>query len=279
MANFFGDLFNSFTGQAPQTNYNPLSPQEGLNQAYGIAQNLVPQYASLNQALQPVSTGLQLNNENQIYGPQANQLRQGTYQSILDNLNLKGALDPSVAADITRKLFESGAASGFGASAAGRGNVNLQTGLEQQARYDRARAEALNATSILPTSRYSYNPVGTPNPESIYGQLQQQNQIQNQVDNQNELIRQQNFTNLLNTGGRLLGAGIGGAVGGPFGAMAGGQIGGSIFAGPGGTKEAQAGQAAGIQSILQGIFFDKNMNQGSTPDNPYLPGLAYGYGT
>lgn len=266
MADFFGDLFNSFTGQAPQTTYNPLSPQQGLSQAYGLAQGLVPQYAALNQALQPVMTGLQLSNENQIYGPQANTLRQNTYQSILDQLNMGENLSPALQADITRKLFESGAASGFGASAAGRGNVILQTGLEGEARGRQRREDALRATHILPASRYSYQPTEMPDVGGIYQGLQQQNMIQNNLDNQNELVRQQNFTNLLNTGGRLLGGIAGGLTGNPFAAMAGSQIGGSLFTGPGGGAQAQAGQQGGIESILQGLVFDKFMKaKGGTP--------------
>lgn len=257
MADFFGDLFNSFTGQQATPTYNPLLPQQGLEQAYGIAQNLVPQYAALNQALQPVNTGLQLSNENQIYGPQANSLRQGTYQSILDNLNLKGALDPSVAADVTRKLFESGAATGFGASAAGRGNVNLQTGLEQQARYDRARQEALGATNLLPTSHYQYQPTQMPDVSGIYNQLQGANAAQNAFDNQSEQIRQQNFTNLLNTGTKLLGMGAGAFFGGPIGAKIGGNIGGSVFGAPQsgiGGPAYGIGAATGDGSALGGLF-------------------------
>lgn len=261
MADFFGDLFGAFTGQAPEKTYNPLTPQQGYGQAYDILQGLVPQYSSLNQSLQPVLTGLQLSNENQIYGPQANALRQGTYQSILDQLNLGEALSPELQADITRKLFESNAATGFGASTAGRGNVILQTGLEGERRGQQRRQEALQATNLLPASRYQYKPTSFPEVSNIYGDLQDQNAIQNNLDNQNEMIRQQNFSNLLNTGTRLLGAGIGGAVGGPFGAMAGSQIGGSIFPGPGGTDRAQAGQQGGINSILQGLYFDQFMNQ------------------
>lgn len=279
MASLFGDLFNSFTGQSAVPTYNALSPQEGLTQAYGIAQGLVPQFASLNQALQPVTTGLQLANENQIYGPQANALRQGTYQSILDQLNLGESLSPELTADITRKLFESGAASGFGASDAGRGNVILQTGLEGEARGRARRAEALGATSILPASRYTYQPVGAPDPNGIYNQLQEQNQIENALSNAQEATRRQNFTNLLNTGTKLIGT-AGGAIAGSMiapgigtviGAQAGGQIGGSIFGAP---QQTAAGQQGGFNSILQGLVLDRFMNQGRTPQNPYYPSVA-----
>ena len=267
---FFDDLFNSLTGQQATPTYNPLSPQAGLSQAYGIAQGLVPQYASLNQALQPVMTGLQLSNENQIYGPQANTLRQNTYQSILDQLNMGESLSPELTADITRKLFESGAASGFGASDAGRGNVILQTGLEGEARGRARRSDALNATNLLPTSRYSYQPTAMPDVGGIYGDLQQQNAIQNQFENEAEQIRQQNFSSLLNTGGRLLGA-VGGGIAGSMiapgfgtimGAQAGSQIGGSIF---GSGAQQQAGQQGGFNSILQGLVFNKMMGGIGTP--------------
>lgn len=275
MASFFDDLFGSLTGQQAIPTYNALSPQQGLAQAYGIAQGLVPQYAALNQALQPVQTGLQLSNEAQIYGPQANALRQNTYQSILDQLNLGESLSPELQADITRKLFESGAASGFGASNAGRGNVILQTGLEGEARGRARRAEALGATSRLPTSNYMYQPTSIPDVGGIYGQLQEENLIQNQMQNQAEQIRQDNFSSLLNTGGRLLGAAGGaflGMAGGPMGAVmgagAGSQIGGSVFG-----RGQQAGQQGGFNSILQGLVFNKmmgGMNQG-TFENPSQP--------
>lgn len=247
----FDDLFNSFTGQQATPVYNPLSPQQGLTQAFGIAQGLVPQYAALNQALQPVQTGLQLSNEAQIYGPQANTLRQNTYQSILDQLNLGESLSPELTADITRKLFESGAASGFGASAAGRGNVILQTGLEGEARGRARRAEALGATNLLPTSRYSYTPTAMPDVGGIYGQLEQQNEIQNQFENQAENIRRSNFTSLLNTGGKLLGMGVGAAFGGPLGASIGGNVGGSLIGGP---SRGIGSQSAGFSSLLSGLF-------------------------
>lgn len=274
MADFFSDLFNSFTGQQATPTYNALSPQQGLSQAYGIAQGLVPQYAALNQALQPVQTGLQLANENQIYGPQANTLRQNTYQSILDQLNLGESLSPELTADITRKLFESGASTGFGASDAGRGNVILQTGLEGEARGRARRAEALGATGMLPVSSFQYQPTAMPDVGGIYGDLQTQNRIQNQMDNQAEQIRQDNFSSLLNTGGRLLGAvggGIIGSAGGPLGTAmgvsAGSQIGGSLFG-----RGQQGQQQGGFNSVLQGLVFNKMMGGIGTPGfNP-----AYG---
>jgi len=254
MANFFGDLFNSFTGQKSAPTYNPLDPTTGLNQAYGIAESQVPNYSNLNKALQPVDTGLQLANENQIYGPAANNLRQGTYQSILDELNLGTSLPADLQDRVVRQALEGNAASGFGVGNGGRGLVAADLGLTGLDLGRARRAEALGATNLLPTSHYTYSPVGrsTVEPSGIYNQLQQQNAISNEFQNQAEQVRQQNFTNLLNTGTKLIGMGAGAFFGGPIGAQIGGEIGSHVIGGP--DQGIGSSGSGGLSSFLKGLF-------------------------
>lgn len=240
---FFDDLFG---GGGDEIQYNALSPAQALEQTYSNLQSTVPGVTAYNKALQPVLTGLQLSNENQIYGPAANTLRQNTYQSILDQLNLGESLSPELTSDITRKLFESGAASGFGASPAGRGNVILQTGLEREARGARRRAEALGATRLLPASSYQYTPQGIIQPETILSDIRGQESIQNQIAMDNEQNRSATFSNLLNTGATLAGF----AFGGPIGGAAASTITGAI----GGPKYGIGGGGGGFSSILNNLF-------------------------
>lgn len=255
MASFLDDLIGGFTGQqaTPQRTIIPLAEQ--LAQGGQLLQSqILPQTIAFNQALAPAMTDLQLGVQNQIFGPAANQLQRGTYQSILDQLNLGESLSPELTADITRKLFESGAATGFGASASGRGNIALQTGLEGERRGQIRRNEALGAVGQLPVSRYQFQPSDISGVlGDLGGRVQQQAAAADELANVTEDIRRKNFSSLMNTGTRLLGTAAGAALGGPAGASIGGSLGGSIFAGSGvGGPSAGIGDRGPFTSFLSG---------------------------
>lgn len=279
MASFFDDLFGSLTGQQAVPTFNALSPQQGLSQSYGILQGLLPQYTTLNQQKALADAATQQSVEAQIYGPQANQLRQGLYQMGLDQLNMGENLSPALEADLTRKIMEARGQAGTGATQLGAESGIYELALQRELRGQQRRAEARGLTSMLPTSNFQYQPTEIPNVGGIYGDLQQQNAIQNDFENNNAIIKSKNTKALLNTAGRLIGTGLGAATGSMIapgfgtimGAQAGGQIGGSLFGG--GQQE---GMQGGFNSILQGLVFNKMMGGIGTPGfNPAfgVPGM------
>lgn len=256
MASFLGDLFDSVTGQmaTPQRTIIPLSEQ--LAQGGSLLQSqILPQNIAYNQALAPAMTDLQLGVQNQIFGPAANQLQRGTYQSILDQLNLGESLSPGLTADINRKLLESGAATGFGATPAGTGNIILQTALEGERRGQMRRNEALGAVGQLPVSRYQFQP------QDVTGALlglssgvQQEQAARDELANVTEDIRRKNFSALINTGTKIAGMVAGGIFSGgnPMAIQAGGNIGGSLL-GSSGVAGMGGGGGTGFASILSGL--------------------------
>lgn len=255
---FLGDTFNAITGQqsVPQQTFIPINEQ--LNNAYSTATGQIPNFAAYNNALQPVETGLQLNNQSQIFGPAANQLQKNTYQSILDQINLGSQLPADVQQQVIQNALQGSAASGFGVSPGGRGLVAKDLGLTSLDLLNQRQAAALGAVNQLPSSHYQYTPQGQAGID-VGGILNAQSAYQAQQDNYANLqenIRQKNFSNLLNTGGKILGTVAGGIFGGAAGAQIGGQIGGSLVQGGGvaGYDQQQSGGGGGGFSSLLSLF-------------------------
>lgn len=251
---FFDDLFGAITGQqsAPQQTIIPTG------ELFSQAGALLPQFAqanlAYNQALQPGITALQLASEAQ-QDPRLRPLIQATTGSIFDELALGNQISPDLQADITRQLLESGAASGFGVSPAGRGRVISQTASERERIGQQRRAQALGAIPTLRNASPFFEPRETAGlMNTLAGDIRGVQAARDELANVQEDIRRQNFSNLLNTGGKILGSVAGGIFGGPMGAQLGGQIGGSLIQGGGvrGVRQAPAG--GGFGSILGGLF-------------------------
>lgn len=272
MANFLSDIFDSFSGQQATPQQTIIPTGDLLNRSYGILQNQVPNVAAYNNALQPVLTGIQLNNENQVFGPAANQVRQGAYQSILDELNLGNTVSPELQDLITTNTLQQLGSSGLGASDAGKifgARSLLSAGLD----LGRSRRnEALGAALQLPTSSYRPTPQGVMDVREIAQDVRGVQAAEDEYANLTEDIRRKNFSSLINTGGRILGTVAGGIFGGPMGASMGGNIGGSLFQGSGvaGRGGASGGSDGGFTSILNGLF-----NRGGSA----IGGPNYGIGS
>lgn len=257
-SDFFGDVFDAITGQQATPQNTIVNTNDALNQAYATAQGQIPNFTAYNQALQPVMTGLQLSNQNQIFGPAANQLQQGSYQSILDSLNLGASIPQELQNELTTNYLQGSSASGLGATNAARmfaADQGRSFGLNLQRQ---RQQDALGAALKLPTSQYQYQPEGGAGID-VGGIFADQANVRAQIDefaNMTEDIRRQNFSSLLNTGGRILGTAIGGAFGGAMGAQMGGQIGGSVITGSrvgGQQRQQQQDQGSGFASILSGL--------------------------
>lgn len=255
---FFDDLFDSFTGQQATPQQTILDPYQTASQGYGMATGLAPQVAALNQAYQPIITGNQLASENQVFGSAANQLQRGTYQSILDNLNLGNSVSPELQDLITTNTLQQLGSSGIGTADAGKlfgARSLLSAGLDLGAQ---RRNEALRATGMLPSSSFQPGTIGIPNPNDFTNALYDQQAARDEYANLQEDIRRSNFSSLINTGGRILGTVAGGVFGGPMGASVGGSIGGSLFQGSGVAGVGNSNTPGGgnfFSSILSGLNF------------------------
>lgn len=267
MASFLGDLFDSVTNQQGTPQSTILDPAATSAKGYGMATGLAPQVQAYQNAYQPIITGTQLNSENQVFGPAANGVQKGAYQSILNNLNLGNSVPQDLQDLVTTNTLQGLSNSGVGATNAGRlfgARSLLSAGLDLGAQ---RRAEALNASNLLPSSHI--NPgaqLGAlPSPDDYTNALYKQQAQQDQAANVAEDIRRENFSNLINTGGRILGTAAGayfGAMAGdPIGgAQAGGSVGGSLL-GHGGVAGYQQNNPSaggsggtGFTSILKGLF-------------------------
>lgn len=256
MADFFSDLFNTVTGQegVPQQTIIPTS--DLLSQSYGLATAQAPNVIAYNQALAPGLMGVQLGVESQ-YDPNAAALRAATSRSILDQLNMGENLSPELQADITRRLLETGSATGFGISSAGMGNTIYETALQREARGIARRNEASGAVSRQRALNTLYNPNTGFAPQEIAGDIQRVQAAQDDYENLREDIRLSNFKNLISTATRLIGTGVGAAYGGAAGAQMGSEIGGNIFgAGSGvrGVKRQQSAGGGGLSGMMGGLF-------------------------
>lgn len=271
---FFDDLFSSITNQQATPQQTIIPTSELLGQGYSTATGLAPQVAALNAAYQPIITGNQLASENQVFGPQANLVQRGAYQSVLDELNLGNSVSPELQDLITTNTLQQLGASGVGSADAGKlfgARSLLSAGLD----LGRARrAEALNASNQLPSSRFQPGTIGVPDPMGIAGMIDQEQAARDDYANIVEDTRRKNFSSLINTGTRILGMVAGGIIGAKTGdpvggVMAGGAIGGSILgqSGVAGMQKQQQQQQGGQQfgSILNGISGFFNRTPGSAP--------------
>lgn len=278
---FLDDFLGSFTNQqaAPQQTIIPTNQLFG--QAFGTLNSTVaPGILGFNQALAPGLTDVQLGVTNQL-DPNILGNYRGANQAYLDQLNMGESLSPALSADITRKLLETGAATGFGASPGGIGRVALQTALEGEARGRQRRADAFSAgTTGMQISNQLYDPdlysqLGLKQANMLAGDIRDVQAQQDNLANVTENIRRNNFSSIMNTGGRILGmiggGFIGSALGNPVGGVqAGGAAGGSIFGG-------------GVQGYGQNAIGGPNYGIGSQ-QNPFtsiLTGLGslFGGGT
>lgn len=266
MADFFGDLFGAVTGQqvAPQQTIIPTS--DLFNQSYGTLNSTVaPGLIGFNAALAGVPgakslTDIGLGVSNQLDPSILANLR-GANKSILDQLNLGSAMSPELQAEITRNLLATNAATGFGASAGGVGNVLYQTASDKERLRQQRQNTALAAgSSGFQLSKQLYNPdiysqLGMSQANALAGDIQQAQAAKDEAANLAEDIRRQNFSSLLNTGGRIAGTVAGGIFGGGAGAMLGGQIGGSLITGSrvAGQQKPSSG-GGGFLGSLGGLF-------------------------
>lgn len=261
MANFLSDLFDSVTNQQATPQQTIIPTTDLLNQGYSTATGLAPQVAAFNQAYQPIITGNQLASENQVFGNAANQVQRGAYQSILDNLNLGNAVPADLQDLITTNTLQQLGQSGIGSADAGKlfgARSLLSAGLDLGAS---RRNEALQAAGLLPSSRLTPQVQGIPDPTGISNAISAEQAARDQYANIEENTRRENFSALINTGGRILGTVVGGVVGAytgnpAGGAIAGGEIGGRLGGKTGvagfGTQQPQAGGggAGGFTSLL-----------------------------
>lgn len=273
MASFFGDIFDAVTGQQATPQSTIIPTNELLGQSFGAAAGQVaPGILAFNQALAPGMTDIQLGVANQL-DPSILANFRGANRSILDQLNLGTRMDPELERELVGNLMESGAQTGFGGSSAGLGNVLLQQASAKEALRQQRVQNALGAgTSGMGVSGSLYNPdlysqLGMGAASGIAQNIQQVQAAQDEAVNMAEDIRRQNFSALLNTGGKIAGSVIGGIYGGPMGAQMGGNIGGSMIQGSrvGGQRRGSAigGQQYGIggqggggdyMSMLSGLF-------------------------
>lgn len=267
MADFFGDLFGALTGQQSAPQQTIIPTDQLLGQSYGmLGSQVAPGIIGFNAALAgvPGATNLPditLGVTDRLSPAILGNLR-GAQSSILDQLNLGTSMSPELQAEITRGLLSTNTASGFGASAGGVGGVLYQTALDKERLGQQRRQDALNAgnqglqqgQSLYNTDLYSQ--LGQQQANQIAGDIRQVQAAKDELVNVTENIRQQNFSSLLNTGGRILGTAVGGAFGGPVGAQMGGSIGGSIFQGGGvyGQPRAQSGGGGFDLSSIMGMF-------------------------
>lgn len=269
MSNFLSDLTGAFTGQqtTPQSTIIPTS--DLLNQSYGAAAAATPAYLAYQKPLATGLTDIQLGVANQI-DPSILGNYRGANQSILDQLNMGTNMSPELQAEITRGLLSTNAASGFGASAGGAGNIYYQTAMDKQNLLRQRQQDALNAgTNGLGISHSFYQPSGFISPEAIAGDIRGVQSAKDELANTTEQIRQNNFKNLLSTGFKIAG-GIAGSFAGPGGAMIGSNIGGSLIQGGGvGGSYGQPQQSNGFGSFLNGIFGNGTPQYGNGAGQQY----------
>lgn len=249
---FFDDLINAVTGQqsAPQQTIIPTA--DLLNQSYATFAGAVPGYLAGQQPLATGLTDIQLGVANQL-DPSILANYRGANQSILDQLNLGTNMSPELQAEITRGLLSTNAASGFGASAGGVGNILYQTAIDKQNLLRQRQQDALSAGSGgLGIAGSFYNPTNPIGVDSIAGMLDQEQAARDNLANITENIRQKNFSNFLSTGLKIAG-GIAAAIptgGAGFGLGA--SIGGSLIPG-GGVAGFNQPQSSGFSSLLSGL--------------------------
>lgn len=252
---FFDDLFDSITGQQATPQQTIIPTSDLLGQAYATAIGQAPNVIAYNQALAPGLTNVQLGVERQ-YDPNIAALRAATSRSILDNLNLGGALDPELQNMVITNALEGNAATGFGVSQGGRGLVARDLGLTSLDLARQRRQEALGAVRSSPSLDSLFRTDRGITPDVVASDIRSVQAARDELANLTEDIRRQNFSSLLNTGGRIAGTVIGGVFGGGMGAQLGGQVGGSLITGSrvAGQQRQTSSGGGGLGSILNGLM-------------------------
>lgn len=287
MADLFGDTFSALTGQQSTPQQTIIPTNEALSQGYGALNSVAaPGMIAFNKQMAPAQAAYQLDYEKAI-NPYANDVRTGAYKSILDQLNLGTQLPPELQDEVVRNALQNNTASGFGLSQGGRGLVARDLGLTGLNLQNQRTQNAMNAAGGLSLTGAAYQPQNEFAAQYASGISQDIRGVQAQKDeyeNLKEDIRKQNFSSLLNTGGRILGTVAGGIVGAYTGNVAGGmaaggQIGGGLIKGSrvGGMEQQQQGNQGGggggmdYASILGGLFGNKGgglvSGTGGTPDS------------
>lgn len=260
MADFFGDVFDAFSGQQATPQSTIIPTDQLLGQSFGgLSGQVAPGLLAWNQALAPGLTDVQLGVANQL-DPSILANFRGANKSILDQLNLGGTLDQELQNQVITNALEGNAATGFGVGVGGRGLVARDLGLTSMDLLRRRQQDALaSGTSGMGVSKGLYDPLaysqlGLGVASGIAENIQQVQAAKDEATNMAEDIRRQNFSSLLNTGGRIMGGIIGGIAGSgnPMAIQAGQSIGGSVFAGSrvGGRPQAQRQRG----SILDGLI-------------------------
>lgn len=228
MADFFGDIWGALSGQQKAIPYTPNDINAALMQGAGgaAAANL-----AYNRAYGPGAINLQLELEN-LVNPNIGALRSDLIRLQQANLASEGRLSPETQRAITQSALQSGAASGFNLSVAGRGNAARQLGFTTDQLARMQRSEALQTLQGVPQFGDIYRPSQSFNPADVSGAYLQEQNVANQRQADEFIRKESNKIALYNTFGRVAGTALGGAFGGAAGAQIGGQIGGSVFTNP-----------------------------------------------
>lgn len=260
MADFFSDVFDAFTGQQAVPQQTIIPTNELMSQTYGALTAAAPGVIAYNQALAPGLTDVQLGVTNQLDPNILANLR-GANASILDQLNLGSSLPADLQNQVITNALEGAAASGFGVGVGGRGLVARDLGLTSLDLIRQRQQDALAAgTSGFNQSRSLYRPDTGFSAEGVSSDLRNVQAAKDELANFTENVRRQNFSALLNTGGRIIGGIVGGIAtsGSPQGIETGKAVGGSIFGGSGVAGQAKLGNASGGgqggMSMLSGLF-------------------------
>lgn len=259
---FFSDLFNGLTGQQSTPQQTIIPTDELLGQTNQLlTSKIAPGTIAYNQALAPGMTDVGLGVTNQ-FDPSVLQNLRGAQSSILNQLNLGTQMDPQLQAEITRNLLATNAATGFGASAGGVGNILYQTAIDKQNLLRQRQQDALNAGSQgFQLSRELYQPTlpyGQSPGFALSSDIRSVQAAKDDYANLVENTRLQNFKSLINTAGRITGTVIGGIYGGAAGAQMGGQVGGSLYTGSGVAGYNNQQGSGGGGGMLGGLFGGSN---------------------
>lgn len=273
---FLNDLFSSLTNQQATPQQTIIPTSDLLRQGYNTSIGLAPQVAALNQAFQPIITGNQLASESQVFGPAANLVQRGAYQSVLDELNLGNTVSPELQDLITTNTLQQLGTSGISTADAGKlfgARSLLSAGLDLGRS---RRAEAMGASAALPSSRITPQVQGIPDPMGVAGLIGEEQAARDDYANIVEDTRRKNFSSLINTGTRILGTVGGGIIGGflgnpDMGASTGGAIGSQILGQGGVAGRPQAQQSGGgFTSILSGLFGNRTPGINPGTSNAYF---------
>lgn len=249
---FFDDIFGAFTNQQSAPQQTIIPTDQLMAQSYGLLNGTIaPGLVDFNKAIAPGLTDVQLGVTNQI-DPSILANYRGANKSILDQLNLGSNLPADVQQQVIQNALQSASTSGFGVSPGGRGLVAKDLGLTSLDLLNQRQQAALQAgTTGLGISNRIYDPqyytgLGANLAGGIGEDIRSVQAAKDNYANLTADIKAKNFSNLLNTGGRILGGIIGGVATGGAGTMTGMQIGGNIFgsggvAGYGNQSQSQGG--------------------------------------